>query len=772
MSTSSLNQQHDFNESPQRKTSISGSHSTLGRKSSIVETIQKLGSKDSIKRLASGSQMNLFTPSEDHYSMNPSDYEIGSPIGYGSSAVVYLAKYKPLNKNVAIKMIDLDMFERNQIDELRREIQIMSLSKHPNLLQVHGSFVNESKLYIVTPFFGGGSCLDIMKTSCPDGFEEVSIATILKQVLQGLEYLHKNGLIHRDVKAGNLLVDDDGTTQLADFGVSSSLMDTGERKGSRKTFVGTPCWMAPEVMEQSGYDYKADIWSFGITSLELATGRAPFAKYAPMKVLLLTLQNDPPTLDREKGRHRYSKSFKEMIDSCLQKNPAKRPTAEKLLQHPFFKQAKKSSYLVQSILQNLGPIQNRAHNRKSFSNVTTEERKPKTIDSWDFSAEVEAEEKEKPRTVRFDSVTQIVDNSPAETSSYAVNEPINHQATAPKKSRFILDTKGNSNSVGSPAEVAASNQSPQVSTLSQQQQQPVSQTAQSNALSPTLPPQPVLAVNLNNFNVVASSPASNMSVNSGGTFNPLNAEVKRGRFTDKRGRFQVSSVDINNNNRDTVRTVESSNAGVLVETTSNSSQGSPSNSPPNTVSRNARFTAVSANSKSQADNNNNMISLFHSRLNLLVEQNEQQKIMLKETLSSLQRNSSLNMAEFNNNLIGSALTSDPSQSSVISISSAKRIFDDIPQQNRTTSVNSVSSTFIDTSEGGTLGNNLNTAEVLDTLKFSFKSFTNFQLQLQEIFKENEALKLENEFLKKEFKEFKVELDELKKKVQESGKVES
>jgi serine/threonine protein kinase len=256
----------------------------------------------------------------------------------------------------------------------------MSLCRHPNVLRVVCSFVHEEKLYLVTPFLAGGSCLDIMKTAFPEGIDEVAIATILKQALQGLEYMHSHGHIHRDVKAGNLLVDDDGTVRLADFGVSSSLMETGERGRRRKTFVGTPCWMAPEVMEQTGYDYKADMWSFGITCIELATGHAPYAKYPPLKVLMLTLNNEPPTLDRDRTKYKYSKTFKELIDMCLQKEARKRPSAEKLLQHAFFKQAKKKQTLQQTLLKDLPPLETRQQKRR--------EKKQQAVSkaiSWDFS---------------------------------------------------------------------------------------------------------------------------------------------------------------------------------------------------------------------------------------------------------------------------------------------------------------------------------------------------------------------------------------------------
>uniref|UniRef100_A0ACD5U4X6 Uncharacterized protein n=1 Tax=Avena sativa TaxID=4498 RepID=A0ACD5U4X6_AVESA len=209
------------------------------------------------------------------------------------------------------------------------------------------------------PFMTEGSCLHLMKIAYPDGFEEPVIASILKETLKALEYLHRQGQIHRDVKAGNILIDSAGIVKLGDFGVSACMFDRGDRQRSRNTFVGTPCWMAPEVLQPgTGYNFKADIWSFGITALELAHGHAPFSKYPPMKVLLMTLQNAPPGLDYDRDR-RFSKAFKEMVAMCLVKDQTKRPTAEKLLKHSFFKSAKPPELTMKGILTDLPPLWDR-----------------------------------------------------------------------------------------------------------------------------------------------------------------------------------------------------------------------------------------------------------------------------------------------------------------------------------------------------------------------------------------------------------------------------
>ncbi|XP_041994871.1 serine/threonine-protein kinase BLUS1-like isoform X2 [Salvia splendens] len=293
------------------------------------------------------------------YPIGAEHYTLIEEVGTGVSASVHRALCKSLdNEIVAIKILD---FERTNCDlnNVSREAQTMVLVDHPNVLKSHCSFVSDHNLWVVMPYMAGGSCLHILKAVHPDGLEEVVIATILREVLQGLVYLHQHGHIHRDVKAGNVLIDSRGGIKLGDFGVSAYLFDAGDRQRMRNTFVGTPCWMAPEVMEQlHGYDFKADIWSFGITALELAHGHAPFSKYPPMKVLLMTLQNAPPGLDYERDK-KFSKSFKQMIAICLVKDPTKRPSAKKLLKHSFFKKARSNDYISRTLLEGLPDLGDR-----------------------------------------------------------------------------------------------------------------------------------------------------------------------------------------------------------------------------------------------------------------------------------------------------------------------------------------------------------------------------------------------------------------------------
>lgn len=258
-------------------------------------------------------------------------YEQLELIGKGSFGDIYHGRNKTTGEDVALKMINLE--EADDIANIQQEIKTLSELKCEYVVQYYDSILKGSNLCIVMEYLGGGSVLDLIKYKTH--LDEETISIILREVLLGLKYIHEKHKIHRDIKAANIFLNAKGEIRLADFAVSGQLSD---QMSKRHTFVGTPFWMAPEVIKQTGHDCKADIWSLGITAIEMGTGEPPYANLHPMKVLFLIPKNPPPEPPAT-----FSKHFREFVTACLKKEPEERPTAAELLKFKFItKYAKKS----------------------------------------------------------------------------------------------------------------------------------------------------------------------------------------------------------------------------------------------------------------------------------------------------------------------------------------------------------------------------------------------------------------------------------------------
>jgi len=285
-----------------------------------------------------------------------SSYELLHPIGRGPYDSVYVARCLTNEKLVAVKIYDMEEIPAD-FDRLREGISFWATSTCSAMIKYYGSFVSGSKLWVLTEFMDGGSVLDILRYQASSwNSDEILVSSILEPVIRFLVYFHEGMQIHRDIQPSNILINSEGESKVGDLEMSCGLIQAGQRQRARYTVVGASVYMAPEVLSGQGYTEKADIWSLGITAIELITGKIPFSDMSPLEQVKTIIQGNLPRIPQE---IKVSSAFQQFVNACLIQDPELRPLAKDLLRCSFIKQSKGSEYISSVLMSNMPPLYQR-----------------------------------------------------------------------------------------------------------------------------------------------------------------------------------------------------------------------------------------------------------------------------------------------------------------------------------------------------------------------------------------------------------------------------